>query len=203
MFFSSVSSRAAKIPRQAFSASRISSSRKSGCAIDMIISLRPETVADRAAFQIGGFAALNGRIVPFGLLFIAAGLIAAYLLAPFMDLLCLGDETAQGLGLDVRSCRYLSIACAALLAGASISMGGLLGFVGLIVPNCVRLMGARTVRSQLGLSIVYGGGFLLLCDSLIRLLFYPFELPVGLLLSALGAPFFIFLLARRRRRAAE
>lgn len=169
-------------------------------AIDMIISLRPETVADRAAFQIGGFAALNGRIVPFGLLFIAAGLIAAYLLAPFMDLLCLGDETAQGLGLDVRSCRYLSIACAALLAGASISMGGLLGFVGLIVPNCVRMAERGRCRNGVILCALCGAVFLLACDTLSRLLVFPYELPCGLLLSLIGAPFLTGLLVKKRKR---
>ena len=90
--------------------------------IDVIISIKPETVADRVAFQIGGFSTVNIRAVWFAIPLILTGLIASFLLAPSMDILALGDETAQGLGLNAKRCRYLLILCAALLSGASVSM---------------------------------------------------------------------------------
>ena len=168
--------------------------------IDLIISLKPETVADRAAFQIGGFATTQLSVVLFAVPLISAGLLIAFITAPAMDLLSLGDEMAHGLGLGVKAYRGIFIICAALLAGASISMGGLLGFVGLIVPNCVRMIHKVKSRQGILLCIIYGAAFLLLCDTLSRLLVFPYELPCGLLLSIIGAPYLIWILVKKRKR---
>ena len=168
-----------------------------------IVTAFPEAVPDKVAFSLGGFHAVSAKQVLLSACAVFPALALSLFLHRGIGMLALGDEACFGLGLDPRRMRTVTLACASVLAAAAVSICGLLGFMGLIVPNCVRLMGARTVRSQLGLSIVCGSGFLVLCDSLIRLLFYPFELPVGLLLSALGAPFFVFLLAMRRRRSAE
>lgn len=168
--------------------------------IDLIISLKPETVADRAAFQIGGFATTQLSVVLFAVPLIAAGLLISFLTAPAMDLLSLGDEMAHGLGLGVKAYRGVFIICAALLAGASISMGGLLGFVGLIVPNCVRMIHKVKSRQGILLCTIYGAAFLLLCDTLSRLLVFPYELPCGLLLSIIGAPYLIWILIKKRKR---
>ena len=168
--------------------------------IDLIISLKPETVADRAAFQIGGFATIQLSVVLFAIPLIIAGLLIAFITAPAMDLLSLGDEMAHGLGLGVKVYRGIFIICAALLAGASISMGGLLGFVGLIVPNCVRMIYRVKSRQGLLLCTIYGAAFLLLCDTLSRLLVFPYELPCGLLLSIIGAPYLIWILVKKRKR---
>ena len=168
--------------------------------IDLIISLKPETVADRAAFQIGGFATTQLSVVLFAVPLIAAGLLISFITAPAMDLLSLGDEMAHGLGLGVKAYRGIFIICAALLAGASISMGGLLGFVGLIVPNCVRMIHKVKSRQGILLCTIYGAAFLLLCDTLSRLLVFPYELPCGLLLSIIGAPYLIWILIKKRKR---
>ena len=168
--------------------------------IDIIISRKPETVADKAAFQIGGFSAVPAAAVSFAVPAITACLVLAYLTAPSMDILCLGDETAAGLGLNVKKYRALCIFCSALLAGASISMGGLIGFVGLIVPNCVRGLNISKSRTALVNSILYGSLFLLLCDTLSRLVVFPYELPCGLFLSVAGAPFLILMLVKKRKR---
>ena len=168
--------------------------------IDVIISLKPETVADKAAFHLGGFAALNLSAVQFSVPVIAITLGMASILAPGLDVIMLGDETASGLGLDVRLYRGASIVCAALLAAAAVSMSGLLGFVGLIVPNFLRLFYRGKSRNIIGLCIMGGAAFLLLCDTLARLLVFPYELPCGLLLSGIGTPFFMWLLIEKRKR---
>jgi iron complex transport system permease protein len=168
--------------------------------IDLIISLKPETVADRAAFQIGGFATTQLSVVLFAIPLIAAGLLISFITAPAMDLLSLGDEMAHGLGLGVKAYRGIFIICAALLAGASISMGGLLGFVGLIVPNCIRMIYKVKSRQGILLCTIYGAAFLLLCDTLSRLMVFPYELPCGLLLSIIGAPYLIWILVKKRKR---
>ena len=87
---------------------------------------------------------------------------------------------------------------AALLAGAAVSFGGLLGFVGLIVPHGVRRLLGNELRILLPGCAVLGGAFVTLCDTAARMAFAPYELPVGILLSVLGGPVFLWLLWKRR-----
>lgn len=170
------------------------------CVIDMIIVLKPETVADRAAFQLGGFAALNISSVYFAVPVIALCLLSALILAPSLDLMALGDEVASGLGLNVRTYRILHIICAAFLSGAAVSMCGIIGFLGLIVPNVVRLFYNGKSRGGIGYCITAGAAFLLVSDTLGKVLFYPYELPCGLFLSLIGAPFLLWILLRNKKR---
>ncbi|MCR5302015.1 MAG: iron ABC transporter permease [Lachnospiraceae bacterium] len=169
-------------------------------AIELIISLRPETIADRAAFRIGGFAAVNPVTVLFAIPLIIIGLAVSFLMAPSMDILNLGDEVAHGLGLNVRACRNLFIMISALLAAASISMCGLIGFVGLIVPNCVRIISDKKSSGGILLCALTGAAFLLLCDTISRLIVFPYELPCGLILSIIGAPYLVWILVKKKKR---
>ena len=88
--------------------------------------------------------------------------------------------------------------CAAALAGGAVSFSGLLGFVGLIVPHAVRSLVGSESRSLLPLCAIGGAGFVTACDLVSRLLFIPYELPVGILMSVLGGPFFLGLLLKRK-----
>ena len=125
---------------------------------------------------------------------ILACVLLAMLLASEMDLLALGSDTARSLGLRVRPVRTVLLALAAALAGAAVSFAGLLGFVGLIVPHIVRrLLGGGSLRLVAGCALC-GAALLTLCDLLSRLVFAPFELPVGIVLSLAGGPFFLWLL---------
>jgi iron complex transport system permease protein len=168
--------------------------------IDVILSLKPEVAADKVAFQIGGFGSLSSSVVYAAVSMIVVGLIAAVILAPSLDLLLLGDDVAFGLGLNVRRFRVLHIVCAALLSGAAVSMSGVLGFVGLIVPNVVRLFHLGKSREGIFFCMTLGSAFLLICDTLGRIIVFPYELPCGLFLSLLGAPFLVWMLVRRRKR---
>ena len=85
-----------------------------------------------------------------------------------------------------------------MLAGASVSFAGLLGFVGLIVPHAVRSLVGSESRFLLPLCAIGGAGFVTACDLAARLVFIPYELPVGILLSVLGGPFFLGLLVKRK-----
>lgn len=168
--------------------------------IDIIISLKPETVADRVAFQIGGFNALNINSVKFAVPFIIIILIASLIMAPSLDILMLGDDVAGGLGLNIKFYRAAHILFAALLSGAAVSMCGIIGFMGLIVPNVVRLFYRGNSRGGIFLCMVIGASFLTLCDLLGRSLVYPYELPCGLFLSLIGAPFLVWILIKKRKR---
>jgi iron complex transport system permease protein len=87
---------------------------------------------------------------------------------------------------------------AAVLCGAAVSFAGLLGFVGLIVPHAARFLAGSETRRLLPVSVLAGGTFVIVCDILARVLFAPYELPVGIVMSFVGGPFFLWLLIRRK-----
>ena len=155
--------------------------------VDIIITLHPEIIADKVAFSLGGFQNLNLRQLYFALPVIVVAVAVLLLLSGGIDLFALGDEVAFGLGLNIKLYRLLAILC------------GLLGFVGLIIPNFIRMMGKNKTRVNISLCVIFGSDFLMFCDLISRLLFYPYELPVGLFLSCLGCPFFIWMLISKKK----
>lgn len=167
-----------------------------GALSDAVITLVPDAAMLSNDFRVGGFASVSHtRLIPAGLL-IAAALIVLLSLCSELDLLSLGEETAQSLGLSVKTMQYIFLILAAILAGAAVSFAGLLGFVGLLVPHIGRRLVGTESGKLLPLCILGGGGFVCFCDLAARLLFAPYELPVGILLSVLGGPFFLLLLFR-------
>ncbi len=125
-----------------------------------------------------------------------AGIIAACCLANRLNVLSLGREAAHGLGMRTVAVRVAALAVAALLAGCAVSFGGLIGFVGLMVPHAVRRLAGHDNRAVIPLSALCGAGFTVFCDTVARTAFAPYELPVGILLSLVGGPFFIYLILR-------
>ena len=170
-----------------------------GAGSDAITTLVPDAWTGASTFLVGGFSGVTFQNIRFSLWYIAGGLVLALLLCHDMNILALGEETAQSLGLSVRLCRLLFIVTAAVLAGGAVSSGGLMGFVGLIVPHAARFLVGEDNRRLIPASALLGASFVLGCDLLARVLFAPYELPVGILLNFLGGPFFLWLLLRQRR----
>lgn len=168
---------------------------------DLITTLDPDATLGMSAFMIGGFADVSASRLRIAAVYMLPALVASLLLAGDLDVLALGDEVAASLGLRVRRTRVLLLAVASVLAGAAVSFAGLLGFVGLIVPHAVRRVVGGEHRRLLPLSMLGGALFTLLCDTAARTLFSPYEVPVGILLSLVGGPFFLFLLLKGRKGA--
>lgn len=166
----------------------------------VIISLKPETVADKAAFSLGGFANTGQDMMKTAIPVIITALILSLITAGSLDLMLLGDETATGLGVNVTFYRLIFIALASLLAGAAVSMCGLIGFVGLMVPNFIRMAWNGKSRENVLRCILTGAAFLLLADTAARLIVFPYELPCGLITNILGTPSLICVLAKKRKR---
>ncbi|MDR0570709.1 MAG: iron ABC transporter permease [Clostridiales Family XIII bacterium] len=169
--------------------------------VQSLATLYPHILVGMRDFQIGGFSGVSMKaLLPAGAL-ILAGLALSLRFAGELEVLGLGDETARALGLAARRWRFFFLVLASALAGASVSFAGLIGFVGLITPHAARLLfpgaGKRVLLSASGLM---GAAFLTLCDAAARTAFAPFELPVGILVSFMGAPFFLWLIYRERRR---
>lgn len=150
------------------------------------------------AFTLGNLAFAGwpqvGRLVPYVL--IGGG--ALLLLSKALNTLQLGDLTARSLGLPVERLRLLVIIAASLCTAGAVSYAGIIGFVGLVTPHLVRRLWGADYRVLLPISAVAGGTLLVLSDLLARTLTRPAELPVGVVTTLLGGPFFLYLLRRQK-----
>jgi iron complex transport system permease protein len=133
---------------------------------------------------------------------IIGGVIAARFLAFRLNAFALGEEGAAYLGIDVERDKLIVLALGSLLTAAAVSISGLVGFVGLVVPHAMRLLFGPDHRLLLPAAAIFGGAFVVLADLLARTMLSPREIPLGILTAMIGAPFFIYLLRRTRREYA-
>ena len=167
-------------------------------ASEAISILVPDAGMQAADFRVGGFSNVAYvRLLPAGIL-ILLGLICLFTLTNELDVISLGEDTAQGLGMPVKKMRTVFLGLSALLAGAAVSFAGLLGFVGLIVPHVGRKLVSEESGKLIPFCALIGEGFVAFCDLFARTLFSPYEIPVGIFMSFIGGPFFLFLLINRK-----
>ena len=171
-----------------------------GAVSDTVVSVKPDVSIMNHDFRAGDFSAVTmARLAPAAVVIVSAVVLLLFLTNE-LDVLTLGEDTARGLGMHTGRMRVLFLMLSALLSGAAVSVAGLLSFVGLLVPHAVRrLIGGSTASRLLPFCAILGGAFTVLCDTAARALFAPYELPVGIFLAFLGAPFFLYLLLRGRR----
>lgn len=167
-----------------------------GAGISGILIFYSDRVHGALMWMVGGLAARSWNDVSVIVPYAAIGLILSLISSPYLNVLALGDDMARGLGLPVERTRIFLTAIAALLAASAVSVAGLLGFVGLIVPHMVRLLIGTDYRFLIPGAALLGAAVVTLSDTAARLLFAPVELPVGILMAFFGAPFFLFLLRR-------
>lgn len=168
-----------------------------GAGISALMILYSDRVHSALMWMVGGLSARSWPHVAMLWPYTLVGGMLALLLARQLNILQLGDEMAKSLGLHVECTRLVLTAVAALLAASAVSVVGLLGFVGLIVPHMARLIVGSDHRVLLPASAILGAAVLMYSDTVARVAFAPVELPVGILMAALGAPFFLFLLRRQ------
>lgn len=127
------------------------------------------------------------------------GSVALWALGRDLNLLSFGEDPAGFLGADVETVKRLVLVSAALLTAGAVAVGGVIGFVGLIVPHAVRRVTGPDNRRLIPAAFLGGAGFLVLVDTVARTLHPPVELPIGLLTGVIGGPFFLILLRTRRK----
>ncbi|HUF58472.1 MAG TPA: iron ABC transporter permease [Actinomycetota bacterium] len=125
-----------------------------------------------------------------------------WLVRRLLDVIEVGDLEAESLGLNVGRLRLVVVVAASLATAAAVSVAGLIGFVGIIVPHTVRLLAGSSYRQVLPLSVLFGAAFLILVDVVARTAVAPAEIPIGVITAFVGAPFFVLALRRSGRRAA-
>ena len=160
-----------------------------------------DRIQSAISWLAGGFQGASWTHVSMILPYTLLGLAAVFFIRRWLNALQLGEDTARSIGLPVEKIRFLLLILAALLAASAVSVAGMLGFVGLVVPHMVRLVTGSDFDYLLPCSAIWGAVFVSLTDSAARLALSPVEVPVGVFMSFLGAPFFLYLLKKGMKRA--
>jgi iron complex transport system permease protein len=169
-----------------------------GALISFLLSVAPQHNLPGMLFWLMGDLSHVDSWLP-GLLLLLAVLLLNLPAARSLNLLARGDQQAAALGVAVPGLRRQLYLSASLLTAAAVTIGGSIGFVGLVVPHLLRLLGGADHRWLLPNAVIAGGTLLLVADTLARTLFAPQQLPVGVLTALLGVPLFLFLLQRGHR----
>lgn len=130
--------------------------------------------------------------------YLIVGLGFAYFYSKELNALLFGEDMAQTLGIDIPKVRFLMVIVSTLMTAAAVSVSGLIGFVGLIVPHFVRLVIGPNHRALVPLSALGGALLMVLADAIGRTVLAPMEIPIGVVMALLGSPFFLYLLRQRR-----
>ncbi|HJR45899.1 MAG TPA: iron ABC transporter permease [Actinomycetota bacterium] len=157
-----------------------------------------DTLRQVFAWILGQLTTASWSQVTLVLPYLAVSTIAILSHRRLLDVMAVGDEEADSLGVDTRRVRLLIVIAASLGTAAAVSVSGLIAFVGIIVPHTIRLLLGSSFRIVLPLSLMLGAAFLILTDLTARTLISPAELPIGVITAVLGAPFFLIVLRRSR-----
>ncbi|HBC97393.1 MAG TPA: iron ABC transporter permease [Clostridium sp.] len=149
-------------------------------------------------YLMGGLDAVTVKDVKILLVPMVIGLIPLILLRWKFNVISFGDEEAESLGVDTSKLRLVSILCSTLMTAGAVSISGMIGWVGLVIPHIARMIVGPNFKILLPASLLIGSIFLLLVDDIARCAF-PVEIPLGILTSLIGAPFFIYLLIKGKK----
>ena len=177
----------------------VSSLISSGTSLIKLVADPEDQLPAITYWLMGSLNGTSPKDVWFALLPMALGLLPLFLLRWRINLLTLGDEEARTMGVHARRLRAAVILSATLITAASVSVSGVIGWVGLVIPHLTRRMVGNNYRHLIPASALFGAVFLLLVDNLSRNLFAT-EIPIGILTSFIGAPFFLYLITREGER---
>lgn len=167
-------------------------------AVNNILIIRyPNVLEGLSGFMVGGLSARSWPQVRMVTPYFLAGTVLALLYANKLNVIMMGDELATSLGVNVDRVRMALIAISSLLAASAVSVAGLISFVGLCVPHIMRLYIGSDYRYLMPASALGGALILTLCDTVGRVILRPSEIPVGIIMALLGAPFFLWMLRRK------
>jgi iron complex transport system permease protein len=151
-------------------------------------------------WTMGGLQSAGWEQVTAVLPGIAAGIAILYIFSRDLNIMLLGEESAQHLGVNTDRLKKVILLVGALITGLSVSVSGVIGFVGIVIPHIVRIILGPDNRIMIPFTAAAGAIFLMGADALARILIPPSEIPVGILTAVVGGPFFIYLLFKSRRK---
>lgn len=174
-----------------------------GAGMNCMMILFPDAYIGASTFLVGGLSTVTLKSLEIPVWYVFVGFLLAMLMRRELNIISLGTDTARSLGMSVGRTRFFLVLTAAILAGAAVSFAGLISFVGLIIPHGLRFLIGNDNRYLIPSGIFAGGAFVIFCDLVSRTAFAPYEIPVGILLSFLGGPFFIYLIIQSRRKGND
>jgi iron complex transport system permease protein len=164
----------------------------------LLMSVSTDEGLRRATLWIFGDLSLSDwPRIPYGLLLVSAGILLSTTRARALNALILGDEFAHSLGFAPQRERFILFVAVGLMTAASVSLGGMIGFIGLLIPHIMRFFLGADSRLLITTSALGGGALLCIADLISRSLLPPMELPAGVITAIIGAPYFLFLLRRK------
>jgi iron complex transport system permease protein len=150
-------------------------------------------------WTMGSFAGPSWDKVVWSLPFVITGIFVAYFFARDLNILLLGDESAHHLGINIERTKKILLLVGSLTTASAVSVSGIIGFVGLMIPHMVRILVGPDHRILIPFSALAGSLFLVIADTLARVVANPLEIPVGVITAIFGGPFFIYLLRHRKK----
>lgn len=167
--------------------------------ISLLMLLAGEHIRGIFFWLVGGLSLRTWSHVLLVLPYVIIGSAVIFFWSRDLNVILLGEESAANLGIDVERVKKIVLVAASLITGAVVSVSGMIGFVGLIIPHGVRMIVGPDHRVLIPTSALAGGIYLIWIDSLARVVMAPVEVPVGIITAFLGAPFFIYLLRSKRK----
>jgi iron complex transport system permease protein len=168
-----------------------------GAAISFILAIAPNSNLQGMLFWLMGDLA-NADAPELPVYTVAAGLLIARLLAPSLNIMVRGELVAKSLGQHIEKLRIIIFLLASAMTAVAVTAAGTIGFVGLVIPHLLRLAGSHDHRNLITQSMLLGGVYLVIADTLSRTIMSPLQLPVGVLTAFIGIPLFLFLLWRNK-----
>jgi len=165
----------------------------------LIMSLFRREAGEVYFFLMGTLQPYGRGVITITFIFVTIGALVSWFFARELNILSQGEETALHLGIEVEKVRRILFFSASMMVGSVVAASGMIGFVGLIIPHIVRLLTGPDHRTLIPNSMFAGATLLILCDTLARTIARPVEIPVGIVTALCGAPFFVYLLIRRKK----
>lgn len=168
-------------------------------AISLLMIFNRQRMDNIIMWTMGSFANSTWGKVVLAFITVIAGMLVTRFFARDLNVLLMGEEEAKHLGIDVERTKKILLALSSFIAAMAVAVSGIIGFVGLIIPHAIRLVMGPDHRVLLPYSAVVGSIFLIIADTMARTLVSPLEIPVGIITALAGAPFFLYLLSRKKR----
>ena len=168
-------------------------------ALTTISALASDKIQSITMWSMGSFSMKGWSYVKAGIPFFIIGILGVSFYFKEMDVLTFGEDQAKTIGVDTNKVKRRLFLYVAILTGSAIALSGTIGFVGLIIPHCMRLLVGSDHRLLLPFSYFGGAAFMIICDTIARTIAAPTEIPVGVITAVFGAPYFIYLLYRNSK----